>query len=74
MRGVVVRTVYSARDKHLKRRLYRSKASYLPGGGVRSEHEIVVYIESVLLISRGMLLGSVERGEVVEIVLDFSRL
>ena len=43
----------------------------LHGGGVRAQHDVIIHIEGILRVARGMVLGQVQKLKVVVIQLDF---
>ena len=55
---------------HPDGRLARGHHAGLHGGGMRAKHGIVINVEGILRVARGMVLGDVEQLEVVMIQLD----
>ena len=70
MRRVAVDAVDAARRDDLDRRRVRFHVAHLDRRRVRAQHHAALDVERVLHRARRMVLRRVERGEVVEVVLD----
>ena len=75
MRGIrLVGAVDASRADDADRRLARGHDARLHGRGVRAQNDVVVDVEGVLRVARGVVLRQVEQLEVVVVVLDLRTL
>ena len=65
MGGVVVRAVHLPGRKYLYGRLLALHHVHLPRRGLRAQQEVRAQVKGVLHVARRVILGRVERGEVV---------
>ncbi len=70
VRGVAVHAIDAARRDDLDRRLVRFHVAHLDRRRMRPQHHAAFDIEGVLHRARRVILRRVQRGEVVEVVLD----
>ena len=70
VRDVVIVAIHAARRDHRERRLAREHRADLHRRGVRAQQLAVREIEGVVHRARRMIVGDVERFEVVEVVFD----
>lgn len=71
MRGVVVRAEHPSRRENFNGRLFRFHDADLPRGSLRAKEQLVREIEGILHIAGGVILGGIERGEIIVIRFDF---
>src|SRR5450755_84484 len=74
MRRVAVHAIHAAGDDDLDWRRVRFHVSHLDRRGVRAQHHAAFDIKGVVHRARRVVFRRVERGEVVEVVLDFRSL
>src|SRR5882672_6125033 len=67
MRGVRVDPVDAARRDHLDRRPVIARVAYLDRAGVRAQQQTALDVEGCVHRPRRVILGLVERGEVVPV-------
>ena len=68
--SVRVRAEHAAGDQHLDGRLLAVHSADLTTGGLSAQQELIRQIEGILHIAGGVILGHVQAGEVVVVVLD----
>ena len=68
--GIGIGTEHTAGDQHLDGRLLAVHGADLAAGGLGAEQELVGQVEGILHVTGGVILGHVQAGEVVVVILD----
>ena len=70
MGGIGVRAEDAARDQHFDGGLFHIHHADLAAAGLGAQHDVIGHIEGVLHIAGGVILGHIQAGEVVVVILD----